>query len=593
MSVEYLEAHLEKQSPRLVLNSEIDRKLKHRLKTDPVVQNVYEAFKLNARNIQSQPLLERNVIGRRLLATSREMLYRMNILGMVYHIDKEQEVLSRINDELIAVLNFKDWNPSHFLDVAEMAMAVALAIDWAGDDLPESTVQLAKTALIEKAIMPSYNENGNTGWINGVSNWNQVCHAGMVAASIVIAEEEPELAAKTISRALNGIPHALKEYGPDGAYPEGPTYWDYGTSFSVLTSSILESAFGTDFGIAESPSFMDSAYFILLTTTPSDNYYNFADSGTKRRENGDLTLAWFGVKSGNSLFYEEERFLRDPQEMGKLKRHAGAGLVWLSQFEDNNKDELPIAWKGDGKNPLAIFRNGEDDPMQFYLGGKGGMGAISHGHLDAGSFVFELDNVRWSIDPGSQGYSALEETGFDLWNREQDSDRWTLQAYNNYGHSTLTVNNLLHKADGFASLVSFNDGISGENPEATFDLSDVFDGQLKSAARKFMKEGPRSVVIEDNLEVTELTKLVTWQMVTTAEVEPAKGGAVLKKDGRELSLEILSPTGIDVSVVSLNPAPMPLDKQIEDFKRIEIRVPAWWFKDQKGIIRVRLSGDSL
>ena len=226
MTVQYLKSKLRKSSPRLVLNSSIERELKKDLKNDPVIKNMFEALKLNAAEIMEQPLLTRNVIGRRLLGTSREMLYRMNTLGMVYRLEPDPKILKRIDDEVLAVCAFSDWNPSHYLDVAEMSMAVAFAVDWVGEDLPATTVDKAKTALIELGIMPSYNEEGNVGWINGNNNWNQVCHGGMIAASIVIAEKDPQLAAKTISRALDGMPHALEEYGPDGVYPEGSTYWD-------------------------------------------------------------------------------------------------------------------------------------------------------------------------------------------------------------------------------------------------------------------------------------------------------------------------------------------------------------------------------
>ena len=132
--------------------------------------------------------------------------------------------------------NFSDWNPSHYLDVAEMSLAVAIALDWAGEALPKPTVDLAKSALIEKGIKPSFPKKGEPGWVNGTNNWNQVCNGGMIAAAIMIAETDPDLAAKTISRALEGMPNALKQYGPDGMYPEGATYWGYGTSFSVITA---------------------------------------------------------------------------------------------------------------------------------------------------------------------------------------------------------------------------------------------------------------------------------------------------------------------------------------------------------------------
>ena len=588
VTVQYLKKNLRKSQPRLVLNTSIEKKLQQKLKTDPVVKNMYQAIKLQAAEVQKEPLLERVVVGRRLLSTSREMLYRMNMLGMVYHIEKDPVVLNRINDEVVAVCNFSDWNPSHYLDVAEMSMAVAIALDWTAGALPQPTIELAKTALIEKGIKPSYNEKGNTGWVNGTNNWNQVCHGGMIAASIVIAEKAPELAAKTISRALDGMPHALIEYGPDGVYPEGSTYWGYGTSFSVVTAAMLESAFGTDFGLADYPAFKESAVFRTLSNAPSGWYYNFADCGDQRSETGDITLAWFASKTGNKQFFERERFLQPAAGMEKLSRIAGAGLVWLAQYEEKGDVKIPTEWKGDGANPVVFFTGGEDDPHQYYFGGKGGRGTVNHGNMDGGSFVFELNGVRWVVDPGNQSYHELEQTGFDLWSRCQDCERWTLLTKNNFGHSTISVNDQLHVVDGMASVVDFK---KSEKPEATIDMSPTFEGQLKSARRKFVKDSPTSLLIEDHIETSEETKLICWQLMTTADVEITKEGALLKQDGKTLKLENLSHPDITVSVVSLDPAPLKLDRQIEGLKRIELRVPAWTIENGRTNIRVRLSGE--
>lgn len=587
MSVDYLQENLTKRSPRLVLNARIEKDLRKKLKRDPVLQNMYAAIKLNAAEIQQKPLLERIKTGRRLLSVSREMLYRMNILGIVYRIDRDKEILDRINQELLAVCAFSDWNPSHYLDVAEMALAVAIAVDWAGKDLPSTTVDLAKKVLIEKGIKPSYNKKGNTGWVNGSNNWNQVCHGGMIAAAIVVADEEPDLASQTISRALDGMPHALIEYGPDGVYPEGSTYWGYGTGFSVVTAAMFESAFGTDFGLGDYPAFKESALFRVLSTGPSGWYYNFADCGDKRNENGDIILAWFAAKSGNPLFFEKERFMRPAADMGKLSRHAGVGFVWLSQFAGSKPAKIPSAWKGEGANPVVFFTGGPNDPHQYYFGGKGGRGTVNHGNMDGGSFIFALNGVRWVVDPGNQSYHPLEKTGFSLWGRCQDCERWKLLNKNNYGHSTLTVNNALHVVDGLASITDFK---PGEKPTAMLDMTPTFKGQLKSVSRQFTKDSPTSLVIEDQIETVEATQLVTWQLMTTAEVRMTQGGAILAKDGQRLKLENLSHPDMSISVIALDPPPFELDRRIEGLKRIEIRYPAYLFAEGKGNIKVRLSG---
>jgi hypothetical protein len=584
----WVKAHLQKSSPRLVLTSEVEKILKKKIKTDPVIKNYYEAIKVNASQILKQDFLTRKLEGRRLLGVSREMLYRMNILGIVYRMEKNPTILKRINDEVTAVCHFSDWNPSHFLDVAEMSLAVAIAYDWTGKEWPAVTRELALESLIEKGIRPSYSEKG-MGWIKGTNNWNQVCNGGMIAAAIVIAGKDPDLAARTISRSLDGMPYALQEYAPDGVYPDGSTYWGYGTSFSVITSSMLTSAFGTDFGLAAYPAFLKSAEFRLQSIAPSGWFFNFADCGDKESEDGDITLAWFAVQTGNPLFYDKEKFLKSPESMGKLSRLAGAGLVWMAAFQPGKNDPLPLVWKGEGANPIVVFRGGEGDPRQFYFGGKGGKATTSHGNMDAGSFVFELDGVRWSVDPGNQSYNEIEQAGFDLWGRCQECQRWLLLTKNNFGHSTLTVNNALFKAEAFAPLKDFK---GGTTPEATFDMTALYGENLQNASRRFVKENDYTLLIEDRFTITKSTQSLTWQMITTADVEITKGGAVLRQNKKELKLENLTHPELSVSVISLDPPPFYLDRRIPGLKRIEIRLPAYQVKTGEGTFSVRLTGEN-
>lgn len=591
----YLRDKLRNASPRLVLNKDIEKILKQKLKTDPVVKNVYQGIKLNAAAVFEKPIINLDIpleerSQNNQLDISRDLLHRISMLAMVYRIEKDAKVLNRINEEVIAACNFPTWFPKHFLDVGEMSLGIALAVDWVGDYLPASTVKLAKKALIEKGLKPSWPDNGkDLKWTYASNNWNQVCHGGMVAAAIVVAEEEPELATKTIHRAIDGMAYALDEYGPDGVYPEGATYWRYGTSFTVITAAMFESAFGSDFGILEYPGFKESALFRVLSDSPMGLFYNFGDCGERSGSNGDATLAWFASKTGNKTFFEKEKFMRPYEEMGKLSRLLGPALVWIAQYEEESETTVPAAWAGNGANPVVFFTGGENDPNQFYFGGKGGRGNISHGNMDAGSFVFELDGVRWSMDLGkSKHYGVIERTGFNLWDRCQDCERWKLINKNNFGHSTLSVNNQLHVVDGKATIIDFKDGAS---PEATLDMSPVFEGQLKSATRRFKKSGPRSLLIEDDIVLSENTEMITWQLMTQADVEIVDGGAILTQDGKRLKVENLSHPEYSLSVISLSPPPFYLDLKKDNLKRLELRIPAWTIEGMDTKISVQLSGE--
>ena len=597
ISVSYLQDNLRDELPRLVLTRELEANLRNRLDTDPVVQNVYKAIKLNAEQVFEEsiinldiPMEERSQDNQ--LDISRDLLLRINVLAMVYRIENDRRMLGRIDEEVIAACNFPSWNPKHFLDVGEMCLGIAMAVDWVGRDLRASTVELAKQSLIEKGIDTSWPEDGkHPHWAYGHNNWNQVCHGGLVAASLAIAEVDPELAAKTIHRAIDGMANALDSYGPDGVYPEGATYWGYGTSFSVVTAAMFESAFGTDFGILEYPGFKESAVFRMLCDAPSGLLYNFCDCGETSGKAGDTTLAWFATKTGNKRFLETEKFTQDPESMGRFSRLAGLSLVWMSQFEEASEEDLPTAWKGDGLNPIIFFRGGVYDPNKYYLGCKGGRGRVSHGNMDGGSFVFELDGVRWSIDPGMTGrYGRIERTGFGLWDTRQEGDRWKLLNKGNFGHSTITVNDRLHDVEGKAEIIDYK---PGDRPEAVIDMTAAFFGELKRARRTFIKDSERSLLIEDDIEKSDTVDLITWQLITQADVEILLGGEILKQDGKQLSLEVASHPELMPSVVSLNPPPLELDTMKDGLKRLELRFPAWTIKKDTLSIRVRLSGESL
>ena len=148
----------------------------------------------------------------------------------------------------------------------------------------------------------------------------------------------------------------------------------------------------------------------------------------------------------------------------------------------NTTIQLPLVWHGDGPNPVGVFRTSWSDTNALFLAFKGGSAGLSHGHMDAGSFILEADGVRWALDLGRQDYLSLESKGIDLWNSRQNSDRWRVFRLNNFSHNTLTIGNQLHRVNGAAKITEFRDA---PNPNATLDLSPVSAGQADRVLRRF------------------------------------------------------------------------------------------------------------
>lgn len=583
ITADYLKKNLSKQSPRLVLSPKFIKTLKKKVKTDPLVKLNYENMLMEAETILAKPLTSGKMNGFRLPA-ARIAMGNLGVLNIVYAINKDPRILNRINEELISLCNFPDWNPEHFIDTGQMAMIVALSIDWAANDLPKETIALAKKSLIDKAIMPSYNVDGlRMENVIGTHHWSAVCNAGMIAASLAITDIDAELAAKTISISLDKMRPSLAQYGPDGTHPEGILYWRFSTTFFVLAAQALQTSLGSDFGILEAPGFVESATFRLLGTAPSGEHYTYADSDGGTDGETKVILAWFAAQTGDAMYLNREFFEGNSQNAG---RNSGLGLIWLAQFKEKRHSELPLEWVGHGGNPIAIFRSEPENPNQFYLALKGSTAIIDHVDMDAGSFIFELNGVRWVIDPGNQDYTALDKTGFNVYKYCQDCERWNLLIKGNQGHSTLMVNNARFNVTKAAPIIDF---YSNESHSATVDMTAVLDGLVTSAKRKFIKESDASILIEDSIEINDKTKEVTWQIMTVADVVPTTNGAILKQDGKELYLTILAPKNLNVSIIALDPPPLAKDKLIKNLKRIEIGIPAYFLKANKGMLKVRLS----
>lgn len=578
VSTEWIDEHLFATSPRLILTPELEYHIWQELDSgDSLVAAGMELLLRDAASMLELAPLERILTGRRLLGVSREAIRRLGTLALAYRFEKDNRYLMRLEEELASVCAFSDWNPSHFLDVAEMAAGVALALDWAGEWLSPQVKQQAVLAIANKALKPGLAASSDNWWITTDNNWNLVCHGGLSLAALAVYEEEPALASAILRQAVEHIPLALEPYAPEGIYPEGASYWFYATTYFCTALSAYESALGTDFGFLRAPGVQESAIFSQVLAGPSGEYFNFFDSGL-----GGLyslshfgLLAWFAQREGGSI--DRDRYAQalntalDDFQPDTGPRFYPAHFLNLVRLEKKDTGEYawPEAWSGGGNEPVVVMRDRFNQKDAFFLAAKGGRAADNHGNMDAGSFVFELDGVRWSLDPGNQDYNTLEQImGGDLWNSAQDSPRWTLLTKHSAGHSTLTVNGQMHLADARARLIRRE--LRGVYPEYTFDLSDVFGDHVQEAKRTFARLSATQLGIRDEVVFSPETRTLAWQMMTRAEVKVLQNYLLLEQDGARLYLNIAGEAPHEVKVVSLSPPPLSYDKDIEDLKRVEI-----------------------
>ena len=521
--------------PRLLMSEQQLAAVKAKIQSQPALDGFYQALLRKADAIIKQEPVTRVKTGRRLLGVSRLCLDRVLALGMAYRLSDKRAYLKRAETEMLAAAAFTDWNPSHFLDVAEMTAALALGYDWLYPDLPASSRREIKQAILDKGLHPSFKV---THWVNGHNNWNQVCNGGITLGALALMEDEPELALRIVHRAVNGVQAVMAQYEPDGAYPEGPGYWVYGTSYNCLLLAALDSVLGTDFGLAQAPGFSRSAAYYLNVTGPAGLYFNYPDSGS--RDGFICTVFWFAQKYNQPYLAWTQHQLWQralQQKPGDLliDRLSPLTLLWAT-----DKPAVPehLSWMGRGSNGVAMFRTSWIDPNAVYMAIKGGSPGVSHGHMDVGSFVVDADGLRWAGDLGPESYDKIESRGMNLWGQAQDAERWTIFRYNNTSHNTLVVNDQHQRVKGQAPIIRYS--ALKEFPHTVFDLSAVYEGQLAQALRGAALLPTGQIVIQDELTAPDHPTSVRWAMVTSAEVElRSDRTALLKQKGKTLGLAVV------------------------------------------------------
>ena len=538
--------------PRLLLFKGDESAIKKTIDGDAVWGKMQTAILKESDNLISVAPVERIKIGRRLLDKSREALRRLFFLSYAYRTSGDQKYAQRAEKEMLAIAAFSDWNPTHFLDVAEMTMAVSIGYDWLYDYLsPESKAKI-KEAILKKGLEPSLDSKYNS-WLKAEHNWNQVCNAGMTYGAIAIYEDQPQLARQIINRAIETIVLPMKDYAPDGAYPEGYGYWGYGTSFNVLFISAVEKLFGKDFGLSEMPGFLKTAGFMENMTGTTGKPFNYSDAGG----NGGLhpAMFWFATKTNNpSLLWVERSYLVNRAPEAHVKdRLLPAIMLWSSGISINKiTPPKSTMWVGHGKNPVAMMRTSWTDSTGIYVAMKGGSVSVNHAHMDIGSFVMDADGVRWAMDFGMQDYESLESKGIQLFGRTQDAQRWTVFRYTNLVHNTLAVNNQHQKVTGYAPITS-----SSSNPDfmnAVTNLTEVYKGAVANANRGIAVVDKKYVVVRDEIVTLDEPSTIRWTMLTPATVKiTGSNTAELTQGNKKLILKVETPANITMKTWSTDP----------------------------------------
>jgi hypothetical protein len=540
---------LRHEHPRLIgLPADLDR-VRQLIASNDQARQIDEQLRRRAEQLLTAEPIVHRLIGPRLLDQSRRCLERVTTLATIYRLDGDRRFAERARREMLTAASFKDWNPAHFLDTAEMTNALALGYDWLYDFLSEEDRAAIRQAIVDKGLRPAEElYRSGKGWVKVSHNWNQVCNGGVCLGALAIADQEPLLAAYIVHEALRSVRLPMSRFDPDGGWDEGPGYWSYATIYNVYFLAGLESALGTDFGLSRFPGFDVTGDFRIQVVGPLRRTFNFADGGD--RTGAVPQMFWLARKFNKPAYAWHARQFIDS---------AGAFDLWWFDPRGAGPGDLPLDRRF--RNIDVVFlRSRWDDPRAIYVGFKGGDNRANHSHLELGTFVLDADGQRWAVDLGSDDYNLPGYFG---------KQRWTYYRLATEGQNTLLLNGRNQNAKAVAPIQSFRS--TPQEACAVADLSDAYEGQAKRIARGVALFKRRQVLVQDEIEATDPADVV-WAMHTMARVDLQGSRAVLTQNGETLIAQLLTPASarFEAAEVQIPPPQRPA----KGVRKLLVRVKA-------------------
>lgn len=532
--------------------------------------------------------IEYKLIGPRLLDKSRTAVERITVCAMAYRLTGDERFLKQAKTDLATVVAFPDWHPAHYLDVAEMSFAVGIGYDWLYAQLTpaeraatERALEKYSLSFVPAAYGGPQHTDKRVYWVDVAMNWNQVCNAGMLTAALAIADLQPDTARQVIKGVRRSLPLAMAAYQPEGAYPEGPGYWAYGTTYNVIALAEMEGCLGTTFGLAETPAFDKTAFYRLAVQGPTGLVFNYADGGATAE--ASPAFSWLAHRFGPGAAQDHARELlaEECRRPGGHDRFLALNEVWFpaGRTEVEAKSvPTPLDVHFRGRADIAMFRSAWGDPKALFVGFKAGTNAVNHAHLDLGSFVLEADGVRWAEDLGPDNYNLPEYFG---------KLRWTYFRLNNHSHNTVTPGGMLQDPKATAPIVAF-----GSTPEKGFaiaDMSQVYPTSTERLWRGVAILGRSRVLIQDEWTPSQfwltasgrltgspqVPAPLNWALATPARVKISADGrtATLSQGSKRLLAQILAPESAHFEVGPAKP-PQADENQNKGTSMLRTRVPS-------------------
>jgi len=453
-----------------------------------------------------------------------------------YFLSGERAYADWVNGEIDRVCGIASWmNPALGIEegpdthaehtMTNIAANLATAHDLLGDARSEAEhaalAEAIRTHCVRQFIFSTKTRAAWWAWEDWKTNWKIMCCGETGLAVCAFADHIPETR-EALWLATRGVIETLDAVPPEGDWEEGVSYWFTTLYMGLRFAGALRRLTGGEVDLFQHEALNVTGDFVVMTTTPGGRIYNFNDNHEQ--------LPPFSADALLVLAKEKDR----ADWLRTARISASHTVQWLNLEDPDIPGEAPertamlFPWTG-----IATARTGWG-PDDTFVGVKATRTKMSHGHLDANSFVVESRGVPLLIDSGTWPYA------FTLGNHDETGPRWNFDANATVGHNTILVDGQGQSCgeEFVARILSLESGDGWHRIVA--DASNVYPGLLKKFVRTIHLVAPDVVIVHDEIACVG-ERHVEWLMHYAGTVETHGIVSIVENEGVRLAITPLLP----------------------------------------------------
>lgn len=546
--------------PRLVFTEEEFQRQLALSETDPNMKkwsdNVLKSYEGAIKDVNANlPVMAYDSAGLRL----QNLMGKGTALGLYWCYRKTGDmryVERALNVARACCTEYSEWgHTTHFLEVGETMAAIGLTYDLFYDFLTPEDKELFAEKIIEYGIKPSkerlYGANPYNGlhWPTNPNNWNIVVNKGVIMAALAIGDEyETDLCMDVLEKSIKSVESMMSTYAPEGAWAEGPAYWDYTVSNNVIAIKALESCLGTDYGIGSCPGFLETGYY-PFNISGNAGMYAYHDAPRVYKMSGSAEVFYLAKRAGDSALAGLQLYTMN-------KEGSNGGIMHLMYYDPSfateaaglDTDTLYTS------SQVASFRT-DWSANAVWVGIHAGANDQAHGHVDIGSFEYEADGVRFASEMGKDDYNLPGYFNTSVRN---------LYVTRAEGHNVYVINpdmgagQEVHASSSIVQVAAKDKGSI-----YTIDMTPSYVTNVSAATRGFMLSEHRRVFTVQDEIMPKGNDEYYWFWHTVADIDISKDGrsVVLTNGSRQATIYFDS--NIDFKIEKGLSLPLPTSPVVD------------------------------